>query len=145
MDYIKEWTLTVCITLIISIIFSMLTPKGNMGKFFKIILSTFIFLSFIYPLGNSDFDFTFPDFQIESAEAQEEESYENLIEAQISESLTQGGYSSCIIDAKIEYSSNEIEIKELTVSVPNEYNADEVKNYLFEKLGLVAEVYNLGE
>jgi len=145
MDYIKEWTLTVCITLIISIIFSMLTPKGNMGKFFKIILSTFIFLSFIYPLGSSDFDFSLSDFQIESVEAQEEQSYENLIEAQISESLTEGGYTSCIIDTEIEYSSNEIKIKELSVSVPDEYNPDDVKNYLFENLGLVAEVYNLGE
>ncbi len=145
MDYIKEWTLTVCITLIISIIFSMLAPKGKMGKFFKIILSTFIFLSFIYPFGNSDFDLSFPDFQIENVEAQEEQSYKNLIETQISESLTQNGYKSCIINAEIEYSNNEIEINELTVSVPNEYNTDDVKNYLYENLGLVAEVYSLGE
>lgn len=145
MDFIKEWTLTICITLIISIIFSMITPKGNMGKFFKIILSIFIFLSFIYPLKNNDLDFSFPNFNIESFENQEQESYENLIETQINESLVSAGYNSCIIDAKVEYSNNEINIKKLRISVPDEYNTDDVKNYLFEKLGLVAEVYRLGE
>lgn len=145
MDFIKEWTLTICITLIISIIFSMITPKGNMGKFFKIILSTFIFLSFIYPLKNNDLDFSFPNFNIESFENQEQESYENLIETQINESLVSAGYNSCIIDAKVEYSNNEINIKKLRISVPDEYNTDDVKNYLFENLGLVAEVYRLGE
>lgn len=145
MEYIKEWTLTICTTLIISIIFSLLTPKGNMGKFFKIILSTFILLSFIYPISQNSFDFTLPDFQLESVEAQEEESYKNLIEAQIDEALRNGGYNSCIINADVEYSNNEIKINRLSVSVPGEYDIEEVKNYLSENLGLIAEVYSIGE
>ncbi len=145
MDFVKQWSLTICITLIISVIFSILSPKGNMGKFFKIILATFIFISFIYPLKGSSFNFDFPMISEFEFEVQQQESYEQLVEGQISQTLEAGGYSSCIIECEVEYSNDEIIIEELTVSVPKSYSADAVKAYIMDNLGMVAEVYYIGE
>ena len=145
MDFVKQWSLTICITLIISVIFSILSPKGNMGKFFKIILATFIFISFIYPLKSSSLDFDFPMISEFEFEEQQQESYEQLVEGQISQTLEAGGYSACIIECEVEYSNDEIIIEDLTVSIPKSYIADEVKAYIMDNLGMVAEVYYIGE
>lgn len=144
MDFIKEWVLCVCITLIISVVFSLLTPKGNMGKIYKIILAMFIFVSFILPLGNSDFDFEFPEMDFEISESQNE-SYENLVKNNVETVLEQGGYESCIIDCDVEYSNEEIYVNSLKISVPSQYDNEEIKNYIYDKIGMVAEVYYLGD
>ena len=81
MDFIKQWTLTISATLIISIVFSLLTPKGNMGRFFKVVLAMFIFVSFIYPIKNADFDFSLPAFDETEFEDSQQSSYENIIES----------------------------------------------------------------
>ena len=41
MKYLNDWTYTVCITLIFSIIFSLLLPKNSNGKVGKIIITVF--------------------------------------------------------------------------------------------------------
>lgn len=145
MDFIKEWTFTICITLIISVVFSLLTPKGNMGRFFKIILATFIFLSFIYPLKSEQIDITFPEFNISEFEAAERETYQDTISMQISNALESGGYSSCSVKCNISLKENEIYINSLKISIPSTYDKDEVKNYLFDSMGIIAEVYYVGE
>lgn len=145
MDFIKEWTFTICITLIISVVFSMLTPKGNMGRFFKIILATFIFLSFIYPLKSEQIDINFPEFNMSEFEAEERELYQNKISMKISDTLEAGGYSSCAVKCRISLKENEIYINSLKISIPSTYDKDEVKNYLFDSMGIVAEVYYVGE
>lgn len=144
MDFIKEWVLCVCITLIISVVFSLLTPKGNMGKIYKIILAMFIFVSFILPLGNSDFDFELPEMDFEISESQNE-SYENIVKSNVETVLKQGGYESCIIECDVEYSNEEIYVNSLKISVPSQYDNEEIKNYIYDKLGMVAEVYYLGD
>ncbi len=78
MDFIKQWTLTISATLIISIVFSLLTPKGNMGRFFKVVLAMFIFVSFIYPIKNADFDFSLPAFDETEFEDSQRTSGNNL-------------------------------------------------------------------
>lgn len=144
MEFIKNWVLCVCITLIISVIFSLLTPKGNMGKIYKIILAMFIFVSFLIPLGDNDIDFEFPDMNFEFAENQSE-SYENIVKANIGTVLKQGGYESCIIDCDVEYSNEEICVNKLSVSVPSQYDVEKIKDYIYDKTGMVAEVYYLGD
>ena len=145
MEFIKEWTYTVCITLVISVIFSLLTPKGNMGRFFKIILAIFIFLSFIYPLKSSEIDISFPEFNIEDAESSQTETYENTVAAQVMQTLEEGGYKSCTVDCDIDLKDNEIYINRVAVSIPGGYDVNEIKSYLFDSLGINAEVYYLGE
>ncbi|MDE5984112.1 MAG: hypothetical protein K2H13_02515 [Eubacterium sp.] len=145
MDFIKEWTFTICITLIISVVFSLLTPKGNMGRFFKIILATFIFLSFIYPLKSDEIDITFPEFNISEIEVAEREAYESAVETQIEKILADGGYVSCSVKNNISLKENEIYINSIKISIPSSYDKQEVKNYLFDSAGIIAEVYYVGE
>ncbi len=145
MEFLKEWTYTICITLVISVVFSILTPKGNMGKFFKIILAAFIFLSFIYPLKSSEIDLSFPEFNISEIEDSQSDAYKNTIDTQVNQTLEKGGYSSCVIKSDIDFKDNEIYIKSITVSIPSDYNKEEVKSYLFDSLGILAEVYYVGE
>lgn len=145
MDFIKEWTFTICITLIISVVFSLLTPKGNMGRFFKIILATFIFLSFIYPLKSDQIDIAFPEFNISEFETAQRETYQDTVSMQIINSLEDGGYSSCTVKCNVSLKENEIYINSLKISIPSTYDKDEVKNYLFDRMGIIAEVYYVGE
>lgn len=145
MEFLKEWTYTICITLIISVVFSLLTPKGNMGRFFKIILATFIFLSFIYPFKSAEIDLSFPEFSIEDAASSQKDAYKNAVDTQIGRALENGGYSSCSVKSEIDIKDNEIYIKSLIVSVPGSYDKNEIKSYLFDSLGINAEVYYLGE
>lgn len=145
MEFLKEWTLTICITLVISVIFSVLTPKGNMGKFFKIILATFIFLSFIYPFKNDEIDFSFPEFSAEELAQEQKDTYEKTVTAQTLQALESQGYKSCSVKSRISLKDNEILIKSLTITAPDSYNKDEIKKYIFDTLGINAEVYYLGE
>lgn len=145
MEFVKEWTYTICITLIISVVFSLLTPKGNMGKFFKVILATFIFLSFIYPLKSAEIDLSLPEFNAEEYNSSQEDAYANTVTAQVKQTLENGGYTSCPVKCDISLKNDEIYINSLIVSVPVSYDKDEVKSYLFDSLGINAEVYYLGE
>ncbi len=119
MDYIKSWTFCICITLIVSVIFSILKPKGTMGKFYKVIISVFIFISFLYPLT----EFNPADFRINF---NLESEYENLIE---------------------NTAKAEIENLVKDVLIKNEiYNSvEEVKDLIFKNLGMVADVKRIGE
>ena len=145
MEFIKQWTITVSSTLIIAIIFSILSPKGNMGKFFKIILAMFIFVSFIYPIKNADFDFELPSIDEIEIVDEQEGIYKEVITNSIINQLNEGGYYSSKVDMKISYNQNEIEINQLIIYVLDEFNKDEVKKYIFENTGFNAEVYYFGE
>lgn len=146
MDYIKSWTFCICITLIVSVIFSILSPKGTMGKFYKVIISVFIFISFLYPLT----DFSFDEFKIDFNFNSE---YENLvensakqeIEYSVGKVLTDNEIYNSSISAEVEQSGDEILINRILVSVTDSYNVEDVKTLLFENLGVVAEVKRIGE
>ncbi len=145
MDFIKEWTYTICITLIISIFFSILTPKGNMGKFYKMILSVFIFLSFILPLADTDIDISFPSIDIVEQQDSQKQAYEGTINANVNRTLTEGGYDGCRVESDIIVKDNEIKIQALKVYTPDGYDKEQIHHYIFDKLGIVAEVYKIGE
>lgn len=145
MDYIKQWTLTVSTTLIIAIIFSILSPKGSMGKFFKIILTLFIFVSFIYPVKNADFKLDFPAFDSLEIEDEQKQVYESIITKSIISSLDDAGYFSSNVNVNVSYKDNEIELKSLKVYILDEFNKNEVEDYIFDTFGFKAEVYYFGE
>ncbi len=64
MKYLNDWTYTVCITLIFSIIFSLLLPKNSNGKVGKIIITVFIMLSLIAPFKANGFDLNFEGIKV---------------------------------------------------------------------------------
>ena len=146
MDYIKNWTFCICITLIVSVIFSILSPKGTMGKFYKVIISVFIFISFLYPLT----DFSFDEFKIDFNFNTE---YENLVESSakqeieysVGKVLTDNEIYNSSISAEVEQNGYEVVINRILVSVTDAYDVEEVKALLFENLGVVAEVKRIGE
>ena len=146
MDYIKSWTFCICITLIVSVIFSILRPKGTMGRFYKVIISVFIFISFLYPLT----DFSFDEFKIDFNFNTE---YENLVESSakqeieysVGKTLTDNEIYNSSISAEVEKNGDEVVINRILVSVTDDYNVEEVKALLFENLGVVAEVKRIGE
>lgn len=146
MDYIKSWTFCICITLIVSVVFSILSPKGTMGKFYKVIMSVFIFISFLYPLTDFDFDGFKIDFNFNTE-------YENLVESSakqeiqysVEKVLTDNKIYNSSISAEVEQNGDEILINRILVSVTDDYNVEEVKALLLENLGVVAEVKRIGE
>lgn len=146
MDYIKSWTFCICITLVVSVVFSILSPKGTMGRFYKVIISVFIFISFLYPLT----DFSFDDFKIDFNFNSE---YENLvensakqeIEYSVGKVLTDNEIYNSSISAEVEQNGDEILINRILVSVTDDYNVEDVKALLLENLGVVAEVKRIGE
>lgn len=145
MDFVKQWTLTVSTTLIISIIFSLLTPKGNMGRFYKIILSVFIFISFVYPLKENNFNISLPEFDDTIIVDEQQKSYENIVENTIKNKLNSAGYKNSSVSADISYEDNLITVNSLKVLIQDNYDINEVKSYIKKETGYNPEVYYLGE
>lgn len=145
MDFVKQWTLTVSTTLIISIIFSLLTPKGNMGRFYKIILSVFIFISFVYPLTENNFSISLPEFDDTLIVDEQKKSYENIVENTIKSKLNTAGYKNSSVSADISYEDNLITVNSLKVLIQDKYDINEVKSYIKKETGYNPEVYYLGE
>lgn len=145
MEFIKQWTLTISATLIISIIFSLLTPKGNMGRFFKVVLAMFIFVSFIYPIKNADLDFEMPSFDETEFIDSQESSYENIVKANIEKILEEGSFFNSKVSVSISVKNDEIEVNHLEIGILDEFDKIMVRDYIAEKTGFNAEVYYLGE
>jgi len=148
MDFFKEWCLCVCTALIIAVVFSMFTPQGAMKKFWKVTLSVFIFVSFIYPFK----DFDAADFSLDnsgsifSLEENSGSIYENEINAQIKAFLKVKGIIGANVKSRVKYDldTSEIEIKEVEIFIPDDYDSDEVKKLVFNELGINARVVYLG-
>lgn len=146
MDFLKNWIFSVCLTLILAVIFSVMTPKGSLGKFYKMIISMFIFVSFLYPVSNakaSDFKIDLPVFD-NSYTQQLENAGKNNTVAIIIGKLKEIGINASV-SLEIEFENNEIEIESLTVYVPDGISKNEVSEYLMSELGMVAEVKYIGE
>ena len=148
MDFFKEWSFCVCITLVTAVIFSLFSPQGIMKQFYKVIISLFVFISFIYPLK----DFSASDIKLDSLSVITELSdntnsgYENQINAMIKSFLKDKGIVGANVSSSVSVDSenSQIEIKQVTVSIPDEYNCDDVSNMIFEEYGINAKVVYLG-
>lgn len=146
MDFIKNWVFSVCLTLILAVIFSVMTPKGSLGKFYKMIISMFIFISFLYPISNAkagDFKIDFPLFS-SSYNEQLETAGKNNTEAIIVNKLKEIGVNANV-SAEINFKNNEMEIESLTVYIPDDISQNKVSEYLLSELGMIAEVKYIGE
>lgn len=146
MDFLKNWIFSVCLTLILAVIFSVMTPKGSLGKFYKMIISMFIFVSFLYPVSNakvSDFKIDLPMFN-NNYEQQIEDAGKNNTEAIIIGKLKEIGVNASV-SIEIDFKNNEIEIESLTVYVPDGTSKNKISDYLLSELGMVAEVKYIGE
>lgn len=146
MDFLKNWLFSVCLTLILAVIFSVVTPKGSMGKFYKMMISMFIFISFLYPISNakvSDLKIDLPMFSNNYTQ-QIENAGKNNTEAIIISKLKEINVNANV-SLKIKFKNNEIEIENLTVYVPDGISKNKVSEYLMSELGMVAEVKYIGE
>lgn len=146
MEFFKNWMFCVCTTLILAVIFSLLTPKGTMGRFYKTIISIFIFVSFIFPLANakiSDFKIDLPSFgnaYYESVKTAGKNNVEGIIVSKLEE---KGINASA--DVEVNYNNDEIEIHKVIVFIPDINSKEEVKEFLLKELGLVVDVKYIGE
>ena len=136
MKFINEWTYTVCITLIFSVMFSLLLPKGSQGKVGKIVITVFIMISFILPFKANGFN-----FDIDS----KEETYSNLIKSNIEKTLADADYKNSKVKVTVKLKDDELYIQSADVYILDNYDSKEVKDFLFEKLGINAKVYYIGE
>lgn len=141
MDFIKSWTVSVCLTLIISAVFSIISPKGSMGRFYKIIISVFIFVSILYPFADFDFSEFKSDFDLEG---EFEETGENLAQMQveniIKSVLTENGVNGAEVECVVIQSGDEISIENVTVHVPESYKKNEIEQLILNETGVAAQV-----
>lgn len=147
MEFIKEWTFSLCVTLIASVIITLLIPSGSVGKYGKMIVSLFIFLSLLLPLkGGGDISFDFDGIDMEALAEDQNDTYSSLIAAQTKKLLNENGYSGINIECTSYLNQdNEIEITDFSVYIPDDYSIDEIKDFIYSNLGIAAEVYYIGE
>ncbi|MBE6719883.1 MAG: hypothetical protein E7571_04385 [Ruminococcaceae bacterium] len=149
MDFLKQWTLSVCISLIIAVIFSLLTPKGSMNRFFRVVIAVFVFVSFVLPFQ----DFSADDFSLDkigiSNEIQlnQNKSVETMINGEISDFLKENGVVGTAVTSTAKYDENsgEIEVSDIQISVSDSYDKEEVNRLVFEGLGFNCRVINIGD
>ncbi len=148
MEFVKQWTMCVCASLIIAVIFSILTPKGSMKTFFKMLLSVFIFISFILPF--TDFkasDFELPDTDIsEMLNVDRNSSVETMINSEISTLLKSKGISGFTVTSSANYdaASGEIDVRDIQISVSDDENMKNIEKLVFDNLGLKVRVIRVG-
>ncbi len=119
-----------------------------MKNYYKIIISVFVFLSFIYPLANAGgFDFgNLPvDFAFSSEAMYDYTVYENMVEDNVKNILKQNNIVGANVKCSINAKDNEISIKSVKIYLPDEYNKDEAAQIIFDNIGIKATVVNIGE
>ena len=148
MEFLKQWCFCVCISLIIAVIFSVFTPRGRMKSFYKILLSLFVFISFIYPIKDFNINaYEIGDVKLKYEESEEAKVYENAVNKQVKDFLESEGIKGAAVSSEIDvnFENNEAEIKSVRIAIGSVYDKNEVKKKVFEKLGINAEVVGIGE
>lgn len=147
MELLKDWTACICITLVVAVAFSLITPKGKMASFYKILISLFIFLSFIYPLKNASFelDNRKPIFNAEYVENSYEKSITQMLEAKINTVLKENGIKGSSVIVKVKQTDDNVEINSVSVAISDDYEIADIQRIIFENLGINAEVHKFGD
>ncbi len=148
MEFIKQWTFCVCVSLIIAVIFSILTPKGSMKTFYKMMLSVFVFISFVIPFGDfsvSDFDFETADLA-DVLQTDENKNVETMINSEVTALLKSKGVSGFAVasDASYNPQNGEINVQDIQVSVSDDEDLKYIESLVFDNLGLKVRVINVG-
>lgn len=144
MEFIKQWTLCVCVTLIISTIFVAIFPGGKMKTFYKMTISVFILVSLLHPFCN----FNINDFQIPSTRyisSSADNSYQQMIDSKITQVLKNNDIIGSDVNSDVTVSNNEIEINSVQIAISDEYDTNEVHGIIFNELGINAKVIHIGE
>lgn len=142
MDFFKQWTIFVCMTVLMCVVFSFLTLKGSMGRFYKMIISLFIFLSFLYPFSQSKINFDLPEIETVNTYSINDE----MIESQIKTCLTENSIIGANVNCRSRINSdNEIVVEKVVVSVSDDYDMATVQKLIFENLSINAEVVHIGQ
>lgn len=146
MEFLKQWTMCVCSTLVISAIMLIFSPKGSLKRLYKIVISMFIVISFVYPLKNLS---AFENFNISIKGVEETIStdtvYENLINSKVKEMLNENGYFGCNVTSSATQNYEDVVIEKVTVYIPDEYEINEIKKCVLDNLGINAEVIHIGD
>ena len=149
MEFLKEWTFCVCVSLVIAVILSLFTPQGRMKSFYKMLIALFVFVSFLYPFRHFKMqDFPSADKLSTSFSVSEEgNSYELLINRKVTDVLTEKGFVGASVSSRADYDvqRGEITLHSVRVAVPDEYDTAEVQALLLEALGIHAEVIHIGD
>lgn len=148
MNLIKEWTFCICSIVIVSVIFSLLAPKGGSGRFYKSVISLFIFISFLFPftqIGDKKLDFNLDNINIE-AENNTNSIVEGVVKKEIITLLENNSvYSAGVNCSSSVNADNEIMLNSVTVSVADEYDCDTVRQLIYDELSLNVRVIHIGE
>lgn len=148
MDYIKQWCLYICLTVIVAVIFSFLAPNGNLKKLYQTIISLFIFISFLLPLTQSEklsFNFN-PNFNVSYIENNTNSIGNEVIKDEINSVLYDYGLKNCLVDCTSYLKeNNEIVVESVQVAVGDEYDTKEIENLIFERLSIRARVIHIGD
>lgn len=148
MNLIKEWTFCICSTVIVSVIFSLLAPKVSSGRFYKSVISLFIFVSFLFPftqIGDKKLDFNLDNINIE-AENNTNSIAEGVVKNEIITLLENNSvYSAGVNCSSSVNADNEIMLNSVTVSVADEYDCDTVRQLIYDELSLNVRVIHIGE
>lgn len=146
MNLLKDWTICICVTLIIATIFSLVTPDGRIGKFYKVLISLFVFLSFIYPLKDSSINYNIQNYYPTIKSSYNNDCViSNLIEAEIKNKLADNNVNNSSVTVVATQIDNDIEIKSVSVAITDEYEVNKVKELIFKEIGINAEVHKLGD
>lgn len=148
MNVIKEWTFCICSTVIVSVIFSLLAPKGSGGRFYKSVISLFIFVSFLFPftqIGGEKLNFNLDNINIEM-ENNTNSIVDGVVENEIITILENNSvYSAGVNCFSSVNADNEITLNSVTVSVADEYDCDTVRQLIYDELSLNVRVIHIGE
>ncbi len=148
MGFLRQFTFSVCVSLITASVFSLLSPKGSMNRFFKVLISAFVFISFVIPFQDFrgvDLDFSKIGITNELRKSQSEAA-ENLINSEIKNVLNKNGIVGADVSCEVRYliDTGETEVLDIQVAVSDEYDKDEVSKLLFDSLGVNARVVSVG-
>lgn len=148
MDFIKQWCFYICITVIVCAVFSFMSPKGNMSKLYKSVISLFIIASFLYPLTQKiDISFDLPELSEYSYAYDNTNSIANQsLKATISNFLESNEVNGFVVDCKTSINdNNEITVESVQIAVASQYDCDEIRQLVFDGLNINVSVIHNGE
>lgn len=117
-----------------------------MAGFYKMVITLFIFISIVYPLKDFNNDFSKLETSIsdEDFESGREKSIEAMINNQIISILKNKKIKTISVLSNVIIVDDSISVNSVSIAVSDEYDLDEVKEIVFDELGINAEVHHIG-
>lgn len=148
MDYIKQWCFYICSTLIFSSLLSILSPKGNMSKIYKTIISLFIFISLLMPITHIG-EIKLESFKVsnfsginENTNSIANNSLKSTIQSFLEKNDILGSRINCVTYLN---ENNEIVVESVQIAISDEYDVEYVRKMVFDSLSVNARVIHIGE